>query len=195
MLENVTGLLSIESGKLFESMIGELRSIREYSVFWKVMNTAEYGIPQSRKRVFIIGIQKKYQTREWEWPSTIPCRPLTKFVDWKCRKKEILSLSKKKKLEKNPLPVNSLFVDLRYQHMNFPNSDKICPTIMANNELYNVKLQRHATVHEYLRLQGFPESFCIPVSRFQFKKQIGNSMSVNVLFYLFQHIVQTLYNE
>ena len=56
VLENVKGLLSIDKGETFKTMIHELENLKIYNVYWKVLNTADYGIPQSRKRVFIIGM-------------------------------------------------------------------------------------------------------------------------------------------
>jgi DNA (cytosine-5)-methyltransferase 1 len=66
VLENVKGLLSIDNGETFKNMMDELKKIKIYNVDWKILNTADYGIPQSRKRVFIVGIRKKYQSGEFK---------------------------------------------------------------------------------------------------------------------------------
>ena len=63
---------------------------------------------------------------------------------------------------------------------------------MANNKLYNIKMKRYASNKEYLLLQGYPLNYNIIVSNNQFTKQIGNSMSVNVLIFLFKNIFQTV---
>jgi site-specific DNA-cytosine methylase len=47
--------------------------------------------------------------------------------------------------------------------------------------LWNVKLNRYANIKEKLKLQSFPEDFNIVVSKTQLNKQLGNSISVNVL--------------
>lgn len=54
VMENVEGILSLNRGKTFESIINIFRSIG-YNLIAKKLNAAEYGVPQMRKRVFIIG--------------------------------------------------------------------------------------------------------------------------------------------
>lgn len=81
ILENVRGLLSIDQGKTFQSMMDELNKIKISHVDWKILNTADYGIPQSRKRIYIVGILKKSLKTEFKWPEPIPCKPLECFVD------------------------------------------------------------------------------------------------------------------
>jgi site-specific DNA-cytosine methylase len=63
---------------------------------------------------------------------------------------------------------------------------EICPCLMANaHKYYSTKYKRFLTAQEYLRLQGFPDTFK-PLSDEKItKKQAGNSMSVNVLKCLF----------
>ena len=54
VLENVKGLLSHEQGKTFQTIIGVLSDIG-YRVEWQVLNSKNFGVPQNRERVFIIG--------------------------------------------------------------------------------------------------------------------------------------------
>jgi site-specific DNA-cytosine methylase len=80
------------------------------------------------------------------------------------------------------VPKNSVFVDLNFQRgRTYPNSGIYCPCLNTNSGLWNVKMGRYANCNEYLMLQGFPKDFKKVVSISQFKKQIGNSMSVNIL--------------
>jgi site-specific DNA-cytosine methylase len=79
------------------------------------------------------------------------------------------------------IPDNSIFINLGFSKTNFPNSDKICPAILASNKIWCVKKKRYANIKELLSLQGFNKNFLQVVSNTQLKKQIGNSMSVNVL--------------
>jgi site-specific DNA-cytosine methylase len=51
----------------------------------------------------------------------------------------------------------------------------------TGNGLCNVKLNRYANIKEYLKLQGFDVTFNYVISKTQIKKQIGNSINVNVL--------------
>ena len=88
------------------------------------------------------------------------------------------------------IPINSIFVNLCFlKYSNFPTSDIICPTISASNNLWNVKLSRYANIKENLLLQGFSKNFKQIISKSQLKKQLGNTMSVNVLKCLLENIL------
>lgn len=57
-LENVPGLLSHDGGRTFATILGTLDELG-YDVAWQVLNSADFGVPQSRKRVFIIGFLRE----------------------------------------------------------------------------------------------------------------------------------------
>ncbi len=54
LLENVPGLLSHDEGRTFAAILGALDELG-YDVAWQVLNSKDFGVPQSRKRVYIIG--------------------------------------------------------------------------------------------------------------------------------------------
>ena len=56
-LENVPGLLNHDSGKTFETILRTLDELG-YDVCWQVLNSKNFGVPQSRNRVFIIGYNR-----------------------------------------------------------------------------------------------------------------------------------------
>lgn len=58
ILENVKGLITIDKGNTFKEILQSLKNLKIYNVEWKVLNTKDYGIPQNRERIFIIGIKK-----------------------------------------------------------------------------------------------------------------------------------------
>ena len=152
---------------------------------WKILNTKDYGIPQNRERVFIVGI-KKSLNKKFEWPEKKKIESLNKYVDWKDTRKNVLTDNYKKRLSYvNP---NSYFINLSFMMNSYPNSDEYCPCLVTTNQLFNYKLMRKANINEYINLQGFTPSFKQAVSDNQLKKQIGNSMSVNVLKELFKCI-------
>ena len=57
-LENVPGLLNHDSGKTFETILRTLDELG-YDVCWQVLNSKNFGVPQSRNRVFIIGYNRE----------------------------------------------------------------------------------------------------------------------------------------
>ena len=61
-LENVKGLLSHENGITFETIISALDELG-YDVEWQVLNSKDFGVPQNRERVFIIGHLRGERTR------------------------------------------------------------------------------------------------------------------------------------
>lgn len=62
-LENVPGLLSHDEGRTFATILSTLDNIG-YDVWWQVLNSANFGVPQSRKRLFIIGYNRNKCTGE-----------------------------------------------------------------------------------------------------------------------------------
>ncbi|WP_367278660.1 DNA cytosine methyltransferase, partial [Ruminococcus sp.] len=54
LLENVPGLLSHDSGRTFATILSALDELG-YDVTWQVLNSKDFGVPQSRQRVYIVG--------------------------------------------------------------------------------------------------------------------------------------------
>lgn len=66
IMENVMGLLSSNEGRDFKKLLDFYKKLN-YHVFHKVLNATEYGVPQKRKRLFLIGFRKK---TDFEFPKT-----------------------------------------------------------------------------------------------------------------------------
>ena len=75
IFENVAGFKSLYNGQAYETLIYELESIG-YRVYSNVLNAADYGLPQHRKRTIVVGIAKDYS---FEFPKIIK----SKVRDWK----------------------------------------------------------------------------------------------------------------
>lgn len=190
LLENVKGLLSIDKGKTFKKIIKDLNKIEKYQVEWKILNTKDYGIPQNRERVFIVGIRndyfKKVLKNKYVWPKKKRMTSLSKYIDKKDNSKSNLPKSAKNMMKR--IPEDSLFIDLNFRKHNYPNSNVYSPCLMTQGLLWCVPKNRYANIKECLSLQGFPKTFKQEVSDSQMKKQIGNSMSVNVIKELFKSL-------
>lgn len=76
IIENVKNLTSKTFKSEFNTVLKDL-DIAGYNVYWKVLNAANYGIPQGRERVFIIGIRKDIDNGLFRFPESIE---LTKYV-------------------------------------------------------------------------------------------------------------------
>jgi len=66
LLENVKGLLSHDEGKTFQTILGVLSDLG-YEYQWQVLNSKNFGVPQNRERVFIVG-----HLRETSRPEVLP---------------------------------------------------------------------------------------------------------------------------
>ena len=181
ILENVKGLLSHDKGNTWKVIWSEIEKLKRYgyNVEWKLMNTRDYGIPQNRERVYIVG--SVYD--DFKWPKKCKMKKIEDYVDWNDTSKHKLTKRQKehvkRSLENNK---NSIFTDFSFINNSFINSDKYAYTINTlATSIYCIPLERKANYKELLSLQGFPKSFKKDVSDNQLKKQIGNSMSVNVL--------------
>ena len=187
VLENVKGFISIHDGEPFSELLSHL-SLLSYKVYWKILNTKDYGIPQQRERLYIVAIHSSLK-RSFEWPDEQPMKDLRKFVDTRDDESEpIPDFVKRSGLLKR-IPKDSVFIDIGFTQGNFVNSGIVCPCITTQGNLWCVPMKRRASIKECLQLQGFPSSFQQVVSDRQLKKQIGNSMSVNVLEAIFKKII------
>jgi len=72
--ENVRGLLSSRKGKDFDTIFNILTQTLGYHVKYKVLNSKDYGVPQSRPRVFIIGFINKVHADRFKFPDPIPLK-------------------------------------------------------------------------------------------------------------------------
>lgn len=76
VFENVKGILTMKNGKIFKEILNifsdeKLLDGHAYKLFYKVVKAAEFGIPQKRERVIIVGIQNKNIDFESIWEKTV----------------------------------------------------------------------------------------------------------------------------
>jgi DNA (cytosine-5)-methyltransferase 1 len=71
LLENVKGLLSINNGRTFSTIIYELKKIG-YDVAYKVLNSKDYNIPQNRERIWLVCKLGKWEFMEFMFPNKLP---------------------------------------------------------------------------------------------------------------------------
>ncbi|MGZ9413448.1 DNA (cytosine-5-)-methyltransferase [Mycoplasma sp. AC157] len=67
ILENVKGLINHDKGKTFEIIKNELQNAG-YNIFYKVLNTKDFGIPHSRERIYIVGFKNNLNILNFEFP-------------------------------------------------------------------------------------------------------------------------------
>jgi len=185
LLENVKQLYHHDEGKTFKRILEVLREDLGYDVHYQVLNTLDYGLPQNRQRVFIVGFDQ-YQWFKFPEPihSTITVRDLLdENVDEKYYYREG---HKHYKVISSAVKESTKVYQWRWSYVR-ENKKNVSPTILASYmQPTLVKVSdgvRGITPREGLRLQGFPENFEFPEEFSDRDKwhQIGNSVSVPVI--------------
>lgn len=75
MLENVRGLLDPKFENYRQEIIAELENLG-YECDWKILNAADYGVSQMRRRAILVGLKRKY-FKYFKWPNKSSSSPLT----------------------------------------------------------------------------------------------------------------------
>jgi len=185
ILENVRGLLNHDKGNTWAVIWEALSGLEGYNVDWKILNTRHYGIPQNRERVYIVGTKG-----EFEWPEEKEMDDLRDYIDNDDISTSTIRQDVIKSGMLNKVPDDAIFIDFSFKMNNYPNSGIFSPCIAAHSRLWCISKHRYINVKECCKLQGFPTDFIQVVSNTQMKKQIGNSMSVNILKVLLENLLE-----
>lgn len=181
VLENVKGLLSHDQGKTFQTILGVLADLG-YFVEWQVLNSKDFGVPQNRERVFIVG-HLGGEPRRKVFPISTK-NPIT------C--KEIGTITAIKGAE-HSRRCYSL--------------DGISPTVstmMGGNtekKFEDGARIRRLTPLECERLQGFPDNWTAlgvddeSISDTQRYKTLGNAVTVNVVEAVISNLIEVTYEK
>jgi len=200
-LENVKGLRNHDKGKTLETILNVLRNDLGYFVPEpKIINAKDFGVPQNRERIYIVGFRKDQNVTEFEYPA--PLNKKVKFADIKEKRvvptKYYLSTQYLKTLNEHKqrhankgngfgfeiIPdggiSNAIVVGGMGRERNLVIDNRITdftPTTHIKGEV-NREGIRKMTPREWARLQGFPDSYIIPVADASAYKQFGNSVAV-----------------
>lgn len=208
--ENVQGLTKHDGGKTWEVVQRVFESLN-YHLHYKILDAVNYGIPQKRRRIFVVGF--KDNVLNFTFPA----------------EKDLQYTLQDFLLENTPdgnFTANGNSLHLEHQHGTVPDkyflSDKILPGIMCEgtggfsmNPEIDLKIARPlmSSMHkmhragednyvttegrirrlaprECLRLMGFTDDFKIAVSDTQMYRQAGNSVVVDVLMGLIEEIMK-----
>lgn len=183
MLENVRNLTAHDGGKTFRVIREHLEALG-YNVYAKVLNALDYGVPQKRERIIIVGFRDNVM---FTYPEPVPVEQrktlsdiLEKDVDKKYYVKDYIRESRLERLkDKNyPKPYIS-HENMAGSITPHPYSSALRAGASANYILIND--ERRPTEREMLRIQGFPDTFKIVVPYGKMKHQCGNSVAVPVI--------------
>ncbi len=200
--ENVKGLIIHDKGNTFKVITGALEEIG-YKVFYQVLNSKDFNVPQNRERIYIVAFRKDLAPSTFSFP-----RPSNQ----KCALSDILEkdeVSVKYYLSSKYLETlrnhkarhaakgngfgyeirdtnglagaivcggmgreRNLIIDKRLTHFD--------PVTHIKGEV-NKEGIRKMTPREWARLQGFPDTFLLPLADTHIYKQLGNSVTVPVI--------------
>lgn len=196
LLENVKQLVSHDGGKTFKVILDTLAELG-YSVKWKILNALDFGLPQKRERVIIVGFKSAAACEQFNFDFEPIAYDLAsvleddKNVDSSLFASDMILDKRRKRVEGKNVFYPSVW------HENKSGNISILPYACAlrTGASYNYLLingYRRPSSRELLRFQGFPEKFKIEVSHQEIRRQTGNSVAVPMIRAVAKKIIQLL---
>jgi DNA (cytosine-5)-methyltransferase 1 len=183
LLENVKGLVNHDEGRTWQ-IIQETLDELDYEIHAQILDAADYGVPQHRERIYIVGFdRKKMGAVSFDFPPPKKRKAnIGKFVE-----RDIDDRPISKSLQQNYL----FKVPDGRPEIITPETQGTVKTLVASYH----KIQRLTgtfvadgptglrllSENECKAIMGFPKSFKVPVSRTQMYRQFGNSVAVPVV--------------
>jgi len=209
LFENVRGILATNKGEDWKAIIEEFARIG-YSISYRILDALDYGAPQQRERMFLVGHKLKNDflfPEPTHGPDSLSKRPhltagealsgidenedLSELALSGGKYSHLLPLvppgqnylffTEKRGYPKPIFAYRSRFSDFLYK----ANPETPVKTIIASPGKYTGPLHwdnRYFSVKEYMRLQGFPDNFKLSGQRIDKIRQIGNSVSPHVAY-------------
>lgn len=196
--ENVKGILSANEGKAFPMIMNEFRDAG-YHVMHKLLNASDYGVPQKRERVIIVGFLKEEDYRSFRYPSKLrneDRKVLGDVIIPDENNNESLFFSEKavagmmavrEKMNKGRVqsldePCNTISAHLAKVSLNSTD-----PVLMIKNRF------RRFSTREAARIQSFPDTFKLDsVSQGRQYKAIGNAVPPVMMWYIIKALQKVL---
>lgn len=200
LLENVKNLLSHDHGNTFTVIKQTLMNLG-YEVTPLVYRAKDFGVPQNRERIYIIGFNKKKVKNYKSFSAPVPpCTPITvgqileNNVDDKYTISDALWEGHKRRKAENKKNGKGFGYSLFNAQSIYTNTISARYYKDGSEILIEQpgKNPRKLTPREAARLQGFPDNFIIPVSDTQAYKEFGNSVAVPVIHSIASEIINVL---
>ena len=188
VLENVRNLMTHDKGRTFKVIRETLEGLG-YHVFSAQLNSADYGVPQTRNRVFLVCLMDDI---DYKFPKGVSLKhTLQDLLEQDVPNKYFLSDRILKTILSNGTGgyYAKSEIDLtiaRPLTATMAKMHRAC----QDNYVTQGKGVRRLTPRECARLQGFPDSFKIEVSDAQAYKQFGNAVTVNVSYAIAKSILK-----
>lgn len=200
--ENVKGLTIHDKGRTFKVIKGAFEQIG-YKVFDKVLNSKDFGVPQNRERIYIVAFRNDIDCSGFKFPEpTDDTKRIRDILDpAPIPSKYYISDVYMETLRRHRAHHEALGHGFGYEIrpmdgiaaaivcggmgrernlVKDPREHSMVPTTKIKGEI-NKEDIRKMTPREWARLQGFPETYKMPLSDVHLYKQFGNSVTVNVI--------------
>lgn len=201
LLENVKQLRGHDKGRTLETILKVLREDLNYTVYYDVLRAADFGVPQNRERIYIVGFSNETTSvTEFEFPvpTLAPTRVgdiLEEQVDEKYTISDRLYEGHMRRKKEHKEKGNGFGFSLFNEDSPYTNTISARYYKDGSEILIDQgpdKNPRKLTPRECAKLQGFPEEFVIPVSDTQAYRQFGNSVSVPVVELIAKNMVDAI---
>jgi len=185
LLENVKQLVTHDHGNTFATILSVLDSLG-YHVKWKVLNALDFGLPQKRERVIVVGFTDQRKSDHFSFDfEKLPYRladilERDEDVDPSLFASDHIVAKRRAKVEGKSVFYPSVWHENKSGNISI--LDHACA--LRTGASYNYLLingVRRPSSRELLRLQGFPEDFKIVVSHQEIRRQTGNSVAVPMI--------------
>ncbi len=204
--ENVKGMMTLEKGAIMDRIIRDFQEIG-YRVSYKLLNAADYGVPQKRQRVFIVGVRQDLNST-YEFPIPIyfensidnektwlPLESVIETLEIPEEKYYFSQRAVQGMKKAKPNMKRGLFQDLKKpcltitSHLAKVSLNSRDPVLLVNSDK---EIYRRFTVHEAASIQSFPVSFKFSSSDFQSYKQIGNAIPPVLMWHVAKNLIKIL---
>jgi DNA (cytosine-5)-methyltransferase 1 len=194
LLENVAGLLTHDHGNTLKTILDTLAELN-YKVSYKVLDASDYGVPQKRDRIYIVGFNRnRIKDSDFEFPPPRKSKVgIGKFVETGIQDRSISKHLQKVyiyKLEDGRPEVITPKTDVPVKTLvsSYHKIQRLTGTFVKDGPTG----LRLLSENECKAIMGFPKSFKVPVSRTQMYRQFGNSVAVPVVKQVAKSIVNHL---
>ena len=185
LLENVKQLTTHDKGRTFRTILSRLDNLG-YNVKWKVLNALDFGLPQKRERVIIVGFRRADDYYNFNFDFPVVKYSLDNVLESDDAVDKSLFASEKilNKRKERVKDKNVFYPSVWHENKsgNISVLDYACA--LRTGASYNYLLingRRRPSSRELLRFQGFPDTFRIVVPHQEIRKQTGNSVAVPMI--------------
>lgn len=185
LLENVKQLTTHDQGRTFSTILRILGELG-YHVKWQVLNALDFGLPQKRERVIIVGFRSQQRCDAFNFDfkkKTYNLKEILeddKDIDPSLFASDMILQKRQKQTEGKNVFYPSIWHENKAGNVSV--LDYACA--LRTGASYNYLLvngQRRLSSRELLRLQGFPDNYKIAVSHGEIRRQTGNSVAVPMI--------------